>query len=60
LGGAALVVEVLQMVLLLDHQSAVQPIGLARTLEEFALVENMWVPDILLLLLARVHQLWHS
>jgi hypothetical protein len=40
------------MVLILGHQSAVQPIGLAGTLEEFTLVESMKVLDIQLLLLA--------
>jgi hypothetical protein len=38
--------------LLLNHQSAVQPIGPAGTLEEFGLVENMQPLDILLLLLS--------
>jgi hypothetical protein len=35
----------------LDHQLVVQLIDPTGTLEEFALVENMQAPDILLLLL---------
>jgi hypothetical protein len=38
--------------LLLDRQSVEGPIGYAGTLEEFGLVENMQVPDIILLLLS--------
>jgi hypothetical protein len=44
-------VEMVQL-LPFDHQSTGWLIGLARTLEEFFLVENMLAPDTLLLLLS--------